>query len=181
MIRIAWSNLRSASGRLLAATIAIAVSVAFIVAALLFSQAFGDTLRDQVRSQWAGADVAITASQSDRTDPAKSSPLDESLAKSVAELDGAKSAQLTESGFVSVTADGTTVSAMPTNVPQNQDEPITGSAPETDDELMLHEADAQTLGLGVGDELTMKAFTGGSDSDDRTYTEIGRASCRERV
>src|SRR5699024_2819609 len=118
MIRIAWSNLRSASGRLLAATIAIAVSVAFIVAALLFSQAFGDTLRDQVRSQWAGADVAITASQSDRTDPAKSSPLDESLAASVAELDGAESAQLTESGFVSVTADGTTVSAMPTNVPQ---------------------------------------------------------------
>ena len=175
MIRIAWSNLRSASGRLLAATIAIAVSVAFIVAALLFSQAFGDTLRDQVRSQWAGADVAITASQSDQTDPAKSSPLDESLAKSVAELDGAKSAQLTESGFVSVTADGTTVSAMPTNVPENQDEPITGSAPDADDELMLHEADAQTLGLGVGDELTMKAFdgAGGSGSDDRTYTVSG--------
>ena len=175
MIRIAWSNLRSASGRLFAATIAIAVSVAFIVAALLFSQAFGDTLRDQVRSQWAGADVAITASQSDRTDPAKSSPLDESLAKSVAELDGAKSAQLTESGFVSVTADGTTVSAMPTNVPENQDEPITGSAPDADDELMLHEADAQTLGLGVGDELTMKAFdgAGGSGSDDRAYTVSG--------
>ena len=175
MIRIAWSNLRSASGRLFAATIAIAVSVAFIVAALLFSQAFGDTLRDQVRSQWAGADVAITASQSDRTDPAKSSPLDESLAKSVAELDGAKSAQLTESGFVSVTADGTTVSAMPTNVPENQDEPITGSAPEADDELMLHEADAQTLGLGVGDELTMQTIdgTGGSGSDDRTYTVSG--------
>lgn len=175
MIRIAWSNLRSASGRLFAATIAIAVSVAFIVAALLFSQAFGDTLRDQVRSQWAGADVAITASQSDRTDPAKSSPLDESLAKSVAELDGAKSAQLTESGFVSVTADGTTVSAMPTNVPENQDEPVTGSAPDADDELMLHEADAQTLGLGVGDELTMKAFdgAGGSGSDDRAYTVSG--------
>lgn len=175
MIRIAWSNLRSASGRLFAATIAIAVSVAFIVAALLFSQAFGDTLRDQVRSQWAGADVAITASQSDRTDPAKSSPLDESLAKSVAELDGAKSAQLTESGFVSVTADGTTVSAMPTNVPENQDEPITGSAPDADDELMLHEADAQILGLGVGDELTMKAFdgAGGSGSDDRAYTVSG--------
>ena len=175
MIRIAWSNLRSASGRLFAATIAIAVSVAFIVAALLFSQAFGDTLRDQVRSQWAGADVAITASQSDRTDPAKSSPLDESLAKSVAELDGAKSAQLTESGFVSVTADGTTVSAMPTNVPENQDEPITGSAPEADDELMLHEADAQTLGLGVGDELTMQTIdgAGGSGSDDRAYTVSG--------
>ncbi|QUL78467.1 ABC transporter permease [Brevibacterium sp. SMBL_HHYL_HB1] len=175
MIRIAWSNLRSASGRLFAATIAIAVSVAFIVAALLFSQAFGDTLRDQVRSQWAGADVAITASQSDQTDPAESSPLDESLAKSVAELDGAESAQLTESGFVSVTADGTTVSAMPTNVPQNQDEPITGSAPEADDELMLHEADAQTLGLGVGDELTMQTIdgTGGSGSDDRTYTVSG--------
>ena len=175
MIRIAWSNLRSASGRLFAATIAIAVSVAFIVAALLFSQAFGDTLRDQVRSQWAGADVAITASQSDQTDPAESSPLDESLAASVAELDGAESAQLTESGFVSVTADGTTVSAMPTNVPQNQDEPITGSAPEADDELMLHEADAQTLGLGVGDELTMKAFdgAGGSGSDDRAYTVSG--------
>ena len=175
MIRIAWSNLRSASGRLFAATIAIAVSVAFIVAALLFSQAFGDTLRDQVRSQWAGADVAITASQSDRTDPAKSSPLDESLAKSVVELDGAKSAQLTESGFVSVTADGTTVSAMPTNVPENQDEPITGSAPDADDELMLHEADAQTLGLGVGDELTMQTIdgAGGSGSDDRAYTVSG--------
>src|SRR5699024_3324045 len=105
----------------------------------------------------------------------KSSPLDESLAKSVAELDGAKSAQLTESGFVSVTADGTTVSAMPTNVPENQDEPITGSAPEADDELMLHEADAQTLGLGVGDELTMQTIdgTGGSGSDDRTYTVSG--------
>src|SRR5699024_12213371 len=41
----------------------------------------------------------ITASQSDQTDPAESSPLDESLAASVAELDGAESAQLTESGF----------------------------------------------------------------------------------
>ena len=36
MIRIALSNLRSASGRLVAAGIAIAVSVAFMVAALLF-------------------------------------------------------------------------------------------------------------------------------------------------
>lgn len=175
MIRIAWSNLRSASGRLFAATIAIAVSVAFIVAALLFSQAFGDTLRDQVRSQWAGADVAVTASEGDEAVPGESSPLNESLAKSVAGLDGAESAQLTESGFVSVASGGATVSAAPTNVPQKQDEPITGSAPEADDELMLHEADAQTLGLGVGDELTMKALDGAGDSgsQERTFTVSG--------
>ncbi|WP_209326196.1 ABC transporter permease [Brevibacterium renqingii] len=174
MIRIAWSNLRSASGRLFAATIAIAVSVAFIVAALLFSQAFGDTLRDQVRAQWAGADVAVTASQSDPS-ASGDSPLTESLAKSVAGVDGAESAQLTETGFVSVAAGGATVSAMPTNVPQNQDETIAGSAPGSDDELMLHEADATTLDVGVGDELTMKAFNGagGSGSKERTYTVSG--------
>src|SRR5699024_4475175 len=162
LIRIAWSNLRSASGRLFAATIAIAVSVAFIVAALLFSQAFGDTLRDQVRHPWAGADVASTASRSANNDPADPAPQTDSAPPPAA-------------GSVSAAADGTTVAPMPTHVPQNQDEPITGSAPEADDELMLHEADAQTLGLGVGDELTMQTIdgTGGSGSDDRTYTVSG--------
>src|SRR5699024_5274784 len=64
MIRIALSNLRSASGSLVAAGIAIAVSVAFMVAALLFSPAFGDTLENQVRSSWSDADVAVMVDES---------------------------------------------------------------------------------------------------------------------
>ncbi|UVI36739.1 FtsX-like permease family protein [Brevibacterium spongiae] len=179
MIRIAWSNLRSASGRLAAAMIAIAVSVAFIVAALLFSQSFGDTLRNQVSAEWAGADVAVTATAPD--DPAAaaegsaSSPLTESLTKTVAEVDGVESAQLTESAFVSVTSGSTSVTGSATNLPQGHVETIEGAVPTADDELMLREADAKTLGAGVGDTISLDEFDGAGrpSGDGPSYTVSG--------
>ncbi|WP_166969799.1 ABC transporter permease [Brevibacterium atlanticum] len=172
MIRIAWSNLRGASGRLGAAVIAIAVSVAFIVASLLFSQAFGDTLRNQVQAEWAGADVAVTAADSADEGAtvdagAESSPLTESLASTISDAEGVRSAQLTESAFVSVTSSGTSVSGTATNVPDGQQDLLEGSAPADDDDVMLREADAKTLGVGVGDTLTLGTFDGsGRSSDD---------------
>ncbi len=177
MIRIAWSNLRSASGRLSAAMIAIAVSVAFIVAALLFSQAFGDTLRNQVRAEWAGADVAVTAAASE--DPAaaadEASPLTDSMRQTVADVDGVESVQLTESAFVAVSAGSTSVTGSATNLPQGQAETLAGAAPGTDDELMLREADAKTLGVGVGDSITLGEFDGArrSAADGPRFTVSG--------
>ncbi|MFE1083333.1 MULTISPECIES: ABC transporter permease [Brevibacterium] len=176
MIRIAWSNLRSASGRLSAAMIAIAVSVAFIVAALLFSQAFGDTLRNQVQAEWAGADVAITADEPD--DPAaadEASPLTESMRQTAAEVDGVQSAQLTQSAFVAVEAGTTSVTGSATNLPQGQVDTVDGSVPDSDDELMLREADAKTLGVGVGDTITLGEFDGPGHSaaDGPSYTVSG--------
>jgi len=176
MIRIAWSNLRSASGRLSAAMIAIAVSVAFIVAALLFSQAFGDTLRNQVQAEWAGADVAITADEPD--DPAaadEASPLTESMRQTAAEVDGVESAQLTQSAFVAVEAGTTSVTGSATNLPQGQVDTVNGSVPDSDDELMLREADAKTLGVGVGDTITLGEFDGPGHSaaDGPSFTVSG--------
>lgn len=176
MIRIAWSNLRSASGRLSAAMIAIAVSVAFIVAALLFSQAFGDTLRNQVQAEWAGADVAITADEPD--DPAaadEASPLTESMRQTAAEVDGVQSTQLTQSAFVAVEAGTTSVTGSATNLPQGQVDTVDGSVPDSDDELMLREADAKTLGVGVGDTITLGEFDGlgHSAADGPSYTVSG--------
>jgi putative ABC transport system permease protein len=176
MIRIAWSNLRSASGRLSAAMIAIAVSVAFIVAALLFSQAFGDTLRNQVQAEWAGADVAITADEPD--DPAaadEASPLTESMRQTAAEVDGVQSTQLTQSAFVAVEAGTTSVTGAATNLPQGQVDTVDGSVPDSDDELMLREADAKTLGVGVGDTITLGEFDGlgHSAADGPSYTVSG--------
>lgn len=178
MIRIAWSNLRSASGRLSAAMIAIAVSVAFIVAALLFSQAFGDTLRNQVRAEWAGADVAVTAAGPDdpaAADDSASSPLTESLTKTVAEVDGVESAQLTQSSFVSVSSGATSVTGSATNLPQGHVETIEGSAPTAADELMLREADAKTLGVGIGDTISLDDFdgTGRPSGDGPSFTVSG--------
>jgi putative ABC transport system permease protein len=177
MIRIAWSNLRSASGRLSAAMIAIAVSVAFIVAALLFSQAFGDTLRNQVRAEWAGADVAITATHPE--DPTAAvdadSPLTSSMAKTVAGVDGVESAQLTESAFVSVSSGATSVTGSATNLPQGHVDTVDGSVPDSDDELMLREADAKTLGAEVGDTITLSKFDGarGAAADGPRFTVSG--------
>ena len=177
MIRIAWSNLRSASGRLSAAMIAIAVSVAFIVAALLFSQAFGDTLRNQVLAEWAGADVAVTAAASE--DPAavadEASPLTDSMRQTVADVDEVESAQLTESAFVAVSAGSTSVTGSATNLPQGQTETVDGTAPDSDDELMLREADAKTLGVGVGDSITLAEFDGArrSAADGPRYAVSG--------
>lgn len=178
MIRIAWSNLRSASGRLSAAMIAIAVSVAFIVAALLFSQAFGDTLRNQVRAEWAGADVAVTATGPDdpaAADDSASSPLTESLTKTVAEVDGVESAQLTQSSFVSVSSGATSVTGSATNLPQGHVETIGGAVPTAADELMLREADAKTLGSGVGDTISLDEIDGAGrpSGDGPSYTVSG--------
>ncbi|MCD1287520.1 ABC transporter permease [Brevibacterium sp. GP-SGM9] len=181
MNRIAWSNLRSASGRLSAAMIAIAVSVAFIVAALLFSQAFGDTLRNQVRAEWAGADVAVTAEEPTDSVAAASGTddetagLTESMRDTAAEVDGVESAQLIQSGFVSLTAGSTSVSASVSSVPQGQDETESGAPPQGGDELMLREADAQTLGVDVGDEVSLAEFTGPGDpgADGPTFTVSG--------
>ena len=180
MIRIAWSNLRSSSGRLFAAMIAIAVSVAFIVAALLFSQAFGDTLRNQVRAEWSGADVAVT--ETEASDPADvadgSASLDESLTKTVSAVDGASSAQLTQTGYVSVSSDSAEVTGRVTNLPQGQDEVLKGSEPSADDELMLGEADAKTLGVSVGDELSLSDFDGSGRGGDEgpSFTVTGIAA-----
>lgn len=177
MIRIAWSNLRNASGRLSAAMIAIAVSVAFIVAALLFSQAFGDTLRNQVQAEWAGADVAVTAAASE--DPAaaadEASPLTESMRQTVADVEGVESAQITESAFVAVEAGSTSVTGSATNLPQGQVDTVDGSVPDSNDELMLREADAKTLGVGVGDTITLGEFDGPGHSaaDGPSYTVSG--------
>ncbi|GAA1512280.1 ABC transporter permease [Brevibacterium permense] len=176
MIRIAWSNLRSATGRLSAAMIAIAVSVAFIVAALLFAQAFGDTLRNQVRAEWAGADVAITATASDDpTAAGEAPPLTKSTAETVADVDGVEHAQLTESAYVAVGAGTTSVTGAATNLPQGQTETVDGSAPDSDDELMLREADAKTLGVGVGDTITLGEFDGQRQSsvDGPDFTVSG--------
>ena len=176
MIRIAWSNLRSASGRLSAAMIAIAVSVAFIVAALLFSQAFGDTLRNQVQAEWAGADVAITADEPDDPTAAdEASPLTESMRQTVADVEGVESAQLTESAFVAVEAGSTSVTGSATNLPQGQVDTVDGSVPDSDDELMLREADAKTLGVGVGDTITLGEFDGPGHSaaDGPSYAVSG--------
>jgi putative ABC transport system permease protein len=177
MIRIAWSNLRSASGRLSAAMIAIAVSVAFIVAALLFSQAFGDTLRNQVQAEWAGADVAITADEPDDPTAAADevSPLTDSMRQTVADVEGVESAQLTQSAFVAVEAGSTSVTGTATNLPQGQVDTVNGSVPDSDDELMLREADAKTLGAGVGDTITLGEFDGPGHSaaDGPSYTVSG--------
>ena len=160
MIRIAWSNLRSASGRLSAAMIAIAVSVAFIVAALLFSQASATpcAIRSAPNGQ---VDVAVTAAASE--DPAaaadEASPLTDSMRQTVADVDGSSppsspSPPSSQSRRVHL-GDGSA-----TNLPQGQTETVDGTAPDSDDELMLREADAKTLGVGVGDSITLAEFDG---------------------
>ena len=175
MIRIALSNLRSASGRLVAAGIAIAVSVAFMVAALLFAQGFGDTLANQVRSSWAGADVAVLADDSD--DPADtadpSEVLTDDLVNDITAVNGVEAAHLEETGFLLASAGTSSVSASVTGLPTNSEDPVDGTLPESADELALTEADAEALGVAVGDTVTLEGYAAAAGTEATDYTVSG--------
>lgn len=175
MIRIACSNLRSASGRLVAAGIAVAVSVAFMVAALLFAQGFGDTLANQVRSSWAGADVAVLAE--DPEDPAgtadPSEALTEDLVNDITAVDGVEAAHLDETGYLMASAGTSSVSATVTGLPRNNDGLLEGSLPESVDELALTEADAEALGVTVGDTVALEGYAAAAGTEKTDYTVSG--------
>ena len=174
MIRIALSNLRSASGRLVAAGIAIAVSVAFMVAALLFSQAFGDTLENQVRSSWAGTDIAVmTDDSADPSDPQESAEvLTDDLLEDVTAVDGVADAHLEESGFLMANAGATSVTASVMGLPADGAEPAEGSLPQAADQVALTAEDAESLGVAVGDTITLEGVTSGPGEDSVTVSGL---------
>lgn len=174
MIRIALSNLRSASGSLVAAGIAIAVSVAFMVAALLFSQAFGDTLENQVRSSWAGTDIAVMTDDSvDPSDPQESAEvLTDDLLEDVTAVDGVADAHLEESGFLMASAGATSVTASVTGLPADGAEPAEGSLPQAADQVALTAEDAESLGVAVGDTITLEGVTSGPGEDSVTVSGL---------
>jgi putative ABC transport system permease protein len=174
MIRIALSNLRSASGRLVAAGIAIAVSVAFMVAALLFSQAFGDTLENQVRSSWAGTDIAVMTDDSvDPSAPDESTDvLNDDLLEDVTAVDGVADAHIEESGFLMANAGSTSVTASVTGLPPAGDEPTEGSLPQSADQVALTAEGAESLGVAVGDTITLEGVTSGSGEDSVTVSGL---------
>ena len=174
MIRIALSNLRSASGRLVAAGIAIAVSVAFMVAALLFSQAFGDTLENQVRSSWAGTDIAVMTDDSvDPSDPQESAEvLTDDLLEDVTAVNGVADAHIEESGFLMANAGSTSVTASVTGLPADGAEPAEGSLPQAADQVALTAEDAESLGVAVGDTITLEGVTSGPGEDSVTVSGL---------
>ena len=174
MIRIALSNLRSASGRLVAAGIAIAVSVAFMVAALLFSQAFGDTLENQVRSSWAGTDIAVmTDDSADPSDPQESAEvLTDDLLEDVTAVSGVADAHIEESGFLMANAGSTSVTASVTGLPADGAEPAEGSLPQAADQVALTAEDAESLGVAVGDTITLEGVTSGPSEDSVTVSGL---------
>lgn len=174
MIRIALSNLRSASGRLVAAGIAIAVSVAFMVAALLFSQAFGDTLENQVRSSWAGTDIAVmTDDSADPSDPQESAEvLTDDLLEDITAVNGVADAHIEESGFLMANAGSTSVTASVTGLPADGAEPAEGSLPQAADQVALTAEDAESLGVAVGDTITLEGVTSGPGEDSVTVSGL---------
>ena len=174
MIRIALSNLRSASGRLVAAGIAIAVSVAFMVAALLFSQAFGDTLENQVRSSWAGTDIAVMTDDSvDPSDPQESAEvLTDDLLEDITAVNGVADAHIEESGFLMASAGATSVTASVTGLPADGAEPAEGSLPQAADQVALTAEDAESLGVAVGDTITLEGVTSGPGEDSVTVSGL---------
>ena len=174
MIRIALSNLRSASGRLVAAGIAIAVSVAFMVAALLFSQAFGDTLENQVRSSWAGTDIAVMTDDSvDPSDPQESAEvLTDDLLEDITAVNGVADAHIEESGFLMANAGSTSVTASVTGLPADGAEPAEGSLPQAADQVALTAEDAESLGVAVGDTITLEGVTSGPGEDSVTVSGL---------
>lgn len=174
MIRIALSNLRSASGRLVAAGIAIAVSVAFMVAALLFSQAFGGTLENQVRSSWAGTDIAVmTDDSADPSDPQESAEvLTDDLLEDVTAVNGVADAHIEESGFLMANAGSTSVTASVTGLPADGAEPAEGSLPQAADQVALTAEDAESLGVAVGDTIALEGVTSGPGEDSVTVSGL---------
>src|SRR5690606_9432085 len=168
------SSLRRASSRLVAAGIAVAVSVAFMVAALLFSQAFGDTLENQVRSSWAGTDIAVmTDDSADPSDPQESAEvLTDDLLEDVTAVSGVADAHIEESGFLMANAGSTSVTASVTGLPADGTEPAEGSLPQAADQVALTAEDAESLGVAVGDTITLEGVTSGPGEDSVTVSGL---------
>lgn len=160
------ANVRAHSRRYTATALAVAISMAFIVVALALSSGLNASLTKSVRDQYAGADAVVTL---DYEDPeAGEHPLSE-YSSAIQGASGVDSVREDGYGAWDITTTDGRISPS-VSVAYNQ-QLASGELPSGSGELALSQADADSLGVTVGDDVTVtNAF---DNSQSRTLRVSG--------
>lgn len=153
MLRLTWTQMRAAAGRLSAAAIAIVLGTAFVTTVLLASATMEETSHRAFTASYAEADVVLTS-------PDELTAADLAAVRAASEV---SAADPISSLGVEASTDGRAewglVGATPADPRLSVSEPATGHYPAAPDEVMLEAGLADRLGVGVGDRLELDAQT----------------------
>jgi putative ABC transport system permease protein len=175
MLELAWENLKSNKGRLIATVVAIVTGVAFLSSGLMFTDAIRSSLGGTVEQQYphVAAAVVPTEGRGDQT------RLPATLVPKVAAVDGVKSAVPDLNGPVNLITPGK-------QKPQQltgrlwQDTPavapsrvVTGAPPTSAGEVAIDRGTAKDLDLKVGDSVKLATASGLVDAKLVGITAFG--------
>ena len=175
---ITLANLRSGGGRLIAAGIAVLISVAFIAVVISLTDAFDSTLRKQAVADNAGADIVVFEStQYEGSDDPKE--LSSAEADALTKVAGVASAQLIEESYAETKVDDSTRALVTSTLPDTRPMSyVAGGKPTSDTDIVLFEAEANKLRVGVGSTLTLTEpdFGNGGSAAGKSFTVSGLIS-----
>ncbi|MGJ9424068.1 ABC transporter permease [Aeromicrobium sp. CF3.5] len=169
MRTVLLASLRTHTRRYVAAVVAVTIAVGFVVVTNALASSAKNGLSAGVADVYAGADLVV----GDEYGLA-----DDDVAATLAEADRAgDSADVVGSGFMPVSADGTSLGDQ-TSVGTVAADPAlqrlditTGSAPAAPDEALVDRSAAQAAGIAVGDRLVL-----GGGAEARTVQVVGLAA-----
>src|SRR5690625_2244011 len=151
MLRLTWTQMRAAAGRLSAAAIAIVLGTAFVTTVLLASATMEETSHRAFTASYANADVVLT-------NPEELTAADLAAVRAASEV---SAADPISSLGVAASADGRTewglVGATPADRRLSVSQPATGQYPAGPDEVVLEAGLADRLGVGMGDQIELDA------------------------
>lgn len=158
------ANIRAHSRRYMATALAVAISMAFVVVALALSSGLNASLTKSVRQQYEGVDAVVALNYDDPSER----PLNEYIAV-VEGVDGVDSVREFGYGYWDIRTSEGKVS--PSVSVAHAQELVSGSLPSGPDQLALSQANADALGVGVGDSVTAQSAWG--DEDQHTLQVSG--------
>ena len=160
------ANIRAHSRRYSATAVAVAISMAFVVVALALSSGMNSSLTKSVRAHYAGVNSVVTVNYEDSS--SGEHPLNE-YTDAIRGITGVDSVREEGYGYWDVrTADG---KVSPTVGVANSQPLISGSLPSGPADIALGQASADTLGVGVGDNVTVGNSWG--NGEDHTLRVSG--------
>ncbi|MBC7551143.1 MAG: ABC transporter permease, partial [Cellulomonas sp.] len=177
MIRVLIAGLRATLPRLVATGLAIALSVGFVVATLTLSATFTRTTGQALTATMANADVHVTPAVAmvATSDPRTSTDLLVDLLPTIQAVDHVAAADVERLAYVELrSGDSRTVGQVTGMLaePVRWQKLAGGAWPQLGTEATLDQASATSLGVAVGDPVSLKAVGAAVSPSDVTIVGI---------
>ncbi|MFC0431379.1 ABC transporter permease [Kutzneria buriramensis] len=158
MFRATLAGLRARTARMVLSSIAIILGVAFVSGTLILGNALNQQVHDEFARQAKGVDVSVGISHA--TNAGDNTKITQDTIDSVRKIPGVAGADARGGGDIAVIKpNGKAASAFVATIestPQLQEfDLVSGAFPKADNEIGLDERTAKSLGLGVGQKISV--------------------------